>query len=408
MANRRSLITSLDIGTSYVRAIIGEERSAGEINIVGIGTTISRGLKDGGIIDLEKTIYSIEEAVEQAERMAGVEVEEVFINVIASHVNLINNKGVVAVNREDREITLEDKERVLQAAKVVNLPPDNEIVDVIPHQFIVDGYDGIKDPVGMLGVRLEVDALIVAGKSTTIHNMMRCVQRAGLGISGLVLNSMANAQALLSEEEKKLGVALIDIGGGTVEISVFREGFLEHLDEVNIGGDYITNDLSLGLKISQEEAEKLKIKFGVGRLELAAEGEVEIFSIGDKEPRQVPIKEVAAIIEPRIQEIFSFINQRLEENGYKDNLAAGIVLTGGVTELKGLQETGEEELETNLRIVKPRMLGVNNPIYSTGVGLIQYVINNDYERGEYIDEGERSSVSGFFSKIKEWFLDFFE
>lgn len=408
MANRRSLITSLDIGTSYVRAIIGEERSAGEINIVGIGTTISRGLKDGGIIDLEKTIYSIEEAVEQAERMAGVEVEEVFINVIASHVNLINNKGVVAVNREDREITLEDKERVLQAAKVVNLPPDNEIVDVIPHQFIVDGYDGIKDPVGMLGVRLEVDALIVAGKSTTIHNMMRCVQRAGLGISGLVLNSMANAQALLSEEEKKLGVALIDIGGGTVEISVFKEGFLEHLDEVNIGGDYITNDLSLGLKISQEEAEKLKIKFGVGRLELAAEGEVEIFSIGDKEPRQVPIKEVAAIIEPRIQEIFSFINQRLEENGYKDNLAAGIVLTGGVTELKGLQETGEEELETNLRIVKPRMLGVNNPIYSTGVGLIQYVINNDYERGEYIDEGERSSVSGFFSKIKEWFLDFFE
>lgn len=408
MANTRSLIASLDIGTSYVRAIIGEERSAGEINIVGIGTTPSQGMKEGGIIDLDKTINSIEEAVEQAERMAGIKVEEVFVNVIASHVNLINNKGVVAVNREDREITAEDKERVLQAAKVVNLPPDYEIVDVIPHQFIVDGYDGIKDPVGMLGVRLEVDALVVAGRSTTVHNMLRCVQRAGLGVSGLILNAMANAEALLSEEEKDLGVALIDIGGGTVEVSIFKDGFLEHLDEVNIGGDYITNDLAVGLKIPQAEAEKLKIKFGVGKVEFAEEGNVEIFSIGDKEPREVSIEEVAAIIEPRIQEMFQFIDERLEESGYIDELPAGVILTGGVTELKGIQEVAEEQLINNVRIVKPRMLGVNNPIFSTGVGMIKYVINNEYERTEYVEEEEKSKVTGIFKRIKDWFLDFFE
>ncbi len=403
---RRSLITSLDIGTSYVRAIIGDERNPGEINIIGIGTTPSKGMKEGGIIDLDKTIDAIEHAVEQAETMAGVEVNEVFVNVVASHVNLINNKGVVAVGRDDREITSEDVERVIQAAKVVSLPPDKEIVDVIPHQFIVDGYDGIKDPVGMLGVRLEVDALVVAGKSTAIHNMLRCVERAGLEVKDLVLSSMANAEALLSEEEKKLGVALVDMGGGTVEVSIFKDGFLEDIGNVAIGGDYITNDLAVGLKISQDEAEKLKIKFGVASAELAEEGSVEIFSIGDKEPREVSIEEIGAIIEPRVREIFDFIDKNLYEYGGKNKLRAGIVLTGGITELKGLQEIAEEELGMNVRMVKPRLLGVNNPIYSTGVGIIQYVVNNDYEV-EY-EEKSNKNVSGFFQRIKNWFLDFFE
>ncbi|UMZ73262.1 cell division protein FtsA [Natranaerofaba carboxydovora] len=404
---RKSLITSLDVGTTYVRAIIGEERSPNEINIIGIGTSPSKGMKEGGIIDLEKTIEAIEHAVEQAERMSGVEVHEVFVNVVASHVNLINNKGVVAVNNEDREITAEDVERVTQAAKVVNLPPDKEIIDVIPHQFIVDGYDGIKDPVGMLGVRLEVDALIVAGKSTTIHNLLRCVQRAGLEVNDLILSIMANAETLLSEEERKLGVGIIDIGGGTVEIGIFKDGFMECLDSINIGGDYITNDLAVGLKISQDEAEKLKIKFGVASPELAEDGSVEIFSIGDKEPRQVSIEEVGSIIEPRIREIFDFINSRLDEYGYREKLAAGIVITGGVTELKGLQEIAEQELDANVRIVKPRLLGVNNPIYSTGVGMIQYVVNNNYE-SEYYEEASSGNVSGLFNRIKNWFLDFFE
>ena len=404
---RKSLITSLDVGTTYVRAIIGEERSRNEINIIGIGTSLSKGMKEGGIMDLEKTIEAIEQAVEQAERMSGVEVHEVFVNVVASHVNLINNKGVVAVNSEDREITAEDVERVVQAAKVVNLPPDKEIIDVISHQFIVDGYDGIKDPVGMLGVRLEVDALIVAGKSTIIHNLLRCVQRAGLEVNDLVLSIMANAETLLSQEEKKLGVGIIDIGGGTVEIGIFKDGFMEYLDSINIGGDYITNDLAVGLKISQDEAEKLKIKFGVASPDLAEDGSVEIFSIGDKEPRQVSIEEVGSIIEPRIREIFDFINSRLDEYGSREKLAAGIVLTGGVTELKGLQEIAEQELDVNVRMVKPSLLGVNNPIYSTGVGMIQYVVNNNYE-SEYYEEAGSGNVSGLFNRMKNWFLDFFE
>ncbi|ACB84890.1 cell division protein FtsA [Natranaerobius thermophilus] len=404
----KNLITGLDIGTTHVRVIVGEMGNGDNINIVGIGTSISEGLKNGGIVDLDKTTEAIVNAVEQAERMAGVELESTFVGIIGSHIQLIENSGVVAVSSDDKEITEEDVQRAVQAAKVIALPPDREIIDVIPRQFIVDGYDGIRDPVGMLGVRMEIEALVVAGKSTSIHNMLRCVTRAGLDVDGLVLNSMANAEAILTKDEQELGVAVVDIGGGTTEIGIFRNGNLQKLDVINIGGNFITNDISVGLKTPTEEAEQLKIKHGIALSEVTeAEEYLEIAQVGEKEPIQISAIELSNIVEPRVQEIFALVNKKLADMGYDEkSLPAGVVITGGVTKLKGVQTIAETELGLNVRIGEPKLLGVNNPIYSTGVGIINYVTkNNLYPREQ---ESTNSQLTGFFGKVKNWLLDFFE
>ncbi len=404
----KSIITSLDIGTTHVRTIVGEIGSGDNLNIIGVGTSHSGGIKNGAIIDLEKTIEAIKTAVEQAERMAGIEISSAFVGVVGAHVELIENNGVVAVSREDKEITAADVDRAIQAAKVIALPPDREIIDVIPRQFIVDGYDGIKDPVGMLGVRMELEAVVVAGKSTSIHNMLRCVTSAGLEVDGLVLNIMANAEATLSKDEKDLGVALIDVGGGTTEIGIFRDGHLKQLEVINIGGDYITNDIAVGLKTPQQEAEKLKIKHGIALTELTENDKsIEVLQVGQKDLVKVSSMELSSIVEPRVQEIFHLVHERLFQMGYSTkDIPAGIVLTGGVTKLKGVKEIAEYEMETNLRIAEPKLLGVNNPIYSTGVGIIQYVSENGLNPKE--EKHRNSQVSGFFTRIKEWLFDFFD
>ncbi|OWZ84135.1 cell division protein FtsA [Natranaerobius trueperi] len=405
----KNIITSLDIGTTHVRVIVGEMGTGDNINIIGVGTSLSDGIKNGGIVDLEKTIDGITSAVEQAERMAGVEIESVFVGVVGSHVQLIENNGVVAVSRDDKEITPEDVDRAIQAAKVIALPPDREIIDVIPRQFIVDGYDGIKDPVGMLGVRMEVEALVLAGKSTSVHNILRCVTRAGLDVDGLVLNPMANAEAVLTNDEKELGVVLVDIGGGTVEIGVFQNGHLHQLDVINVGGNFITNDIAVGLKTPQEEAEQLKVKHGIALTEIADNDKMlEIVQVGKKESVKIDAVELTEIIEPRVQEIFYLVGERLDQLGYNSNdLAAGIVLTGGVTKLKGVKEIAEHELNAHIRIAEPRLLGANNPIYSVGVGIIQYVTENNLHSLE--PEGnENTQLTGVITKVKDWVLDFFE
>ncbi len=405
----KTIITGLDIGTTHVRILVGEMGPGDNINIIGVGTSLSEGIKNGGIVDLEKTTNAIINAVEQAERMAGVELDAAFVGVVGSHIQLVENSGVVAVSREDKEITEEDVQRAIQAAKVIALPPDREIIDVIPRQFIVDGYDGIRDPMGMLGVRMEVQALVVAGKSTSIHNMLRCVSRAGLEVQGLVLNSMANSEAVLSYDEKELGVALVDIGGGTTEISYFKNGHLQKVDVINIGGDFITNDISVGLKTPQQEAEQLKIKHGMALAEITEEDEYfEIAQVGEKEPIQISAIELSDIVEPRVQEILNLTAKTLTKMGCTNKaIPAGVVITGGVTKLQGVQEIAEHELGLPVRIGEPKLLGVNNPIYTTGVGIINYVSQSEQSARE--PQGSNNSqLKGVFGRIKEWLLDFFE
>lgn len=405
---KKNLIAGMDIGTSNVRVIVGEFNVDGSINIVGVGTSPSEGLKKGVIVDLDKTVDAIAHAVEEAERMVGTNIPSVFLGIVGSHVSLVNNRGVVAVSGEDKEIVEEDVERVLQAAKVIALPPDREIIDVLPREFIVDGYDGIRDPVGMVGVRLEVDAMIITGMVTSIRNMVRCVNRAGLEIDGMVLNPLANAQVALSRDEKELGVVLIDIGGGTMELAVFQNGHLKNIAVIPVGGDHITNDIAVGLRTPIQVAEQFKIEHGVALSSLAPENKtVELKHIAGKDAMQVSVRELASIIEPRLVEMLQMAEHELLKFGYKEPLPAGVVLTGGVALTRGIVELAEQIFDTSVRVAQPEYIGVKSPIFTTSVGIVHYVQN-----AHLIDfrerRGPKLALPGFFGRIKNWFTEMFD
>ncbi|RQD74132.1 MAG: cell division protein FtsA [Candidatus Syntrophonatronum acetioxidans] len=404
---KRDVVISMDIGTSNVRVIVGEVNQDHTINIIGVGTSPSRGLRKGVIVDLDKTVQSITEAVEEAERMVNMEINSVFLGVVGTHITLINNKGVVAVAGEDKEITYEDVERVIQASRVIAMPPDREIIDIIPRQFIVDGYDGIRDPVGMVGVRLEVDAMIITGAITSIRNLMRCVNRADLEIDGVVLNALANGEVSLTDDQKELGVALIDIGGGTTEISVFQQGGLKDLSVLPVGGDYITNDIAVGLRTTIEQAETIKIDYGKALTSLVeSEEEIEIKNVGGKEKNTVTENIIASIIEPRVQEIIYLAREELEKMGYLKALPAGVVLTGGVSMMKGVAELTEEVLESSVQVAQPEYVGVKSPVYSTGVGIIHYVLKSHMLPTS--KKETKMALPQFFTRIKNWFLEIFD
>lgn len=405
---KRNLLCGMDIGTSHVRVIVGEVNTDGSINIIGVGTSPSEGLKKGVIVDLDKTVEAIAHAVEEAERMVGASIPSAFLGIVGSQVGLINNRGVVAVSGDDKEITEDDVERVLQAARVIALPPDREIIDVIPREYIVDGYDGIRDPVGMVGVRLEVDAMIITGMVTSIRNLVRCVERAGVEIDGMVLTSLANAEVALSRDEKELGVILIDIGGGTTEIAVFQNGHVKNIAVIPVGGDYITNDIAVGLRTPIQTAEKLKLQHGVALLSLATnEATVELAQISGKEARKVSVAELAMIIEPRLVEILHLASRELEKMGVNEPLPAGVVLTGGVSLLRGIVELSEQVFDSSVRLSQPGYVGVKSPIYSTGVGIIHY-IQKAHPYGYRDSRGSRQMLPGLFNKIKSWFMEMFD
>jgi cell division protein FtsA len=404
---KRNLICSMDIGTSHVRVIVGEMNIDGSINIIGVGTSPSEGLKKGVIVDLDKTVEAIVRAVEEAERMVGTSIPSVFIGIVGSQVGLVNNRGIVAVAGEDKEITEDDVERVLLAARVIALPPDREIIDVLPREFVVDGYDGIRDPVGMIGVRLEVDAMIITGMVTSIRNLVRCVNRAGLEIDGMVLNSLANAEVALSRDEKELGVVLIDIGGGTTELSVFQNGYLKSIAVIPVGGDHITNDIAVGLRTPINVAEKFKLDHGVALPTLAPDGTtVELQHIAGKEARKVMARDLAMIIEPRVSEMLQMAANELRKMGYAESPPAGVVLTGGVSLLHGTAELAEQIFDTSARIAQPGYIGVKSPIYSTGVGIIHYV-----QHAHAVSSKERRNsrlvFPDLFQRVKSWFVDMF-
>ena len=405
---RRNLICGLDIGTSSVRAIVGEMNLDGTTSIIGVGTSPSNGLKKGVIVDLDKTVEAIADAVEEAERMVGTSIPTAFLSIVGSQIGLVNNRGVVAVTGEDREITEEDVERVLQAAKVIALPPDREIIDVIPREFILDGYDGIHDPVGMVGVRLEVDAMIITGMVSSLRNLYRCVERAGLEIEATVLSALANAEVALTRDEKELGAVLIDIGGGVTEVSVFQNGYLKHIATLPVGGDHITNDIAVGLQTTLQNAEKIKIDHGVAMQPLVPEGAtIELPHIAGKTTRKIPLRELAMIIEARLMEILHMTHEELMEMGYPEPLPAGIVLTGGVSLTPGLAELAEQMFQTSARVAQPSYVGVKSPIYSTAVGIIRYVQQTQmHHLREY--RSVRAGLPGFFARVKNWFVEMFE
>ncbi len=405
---RRNLICGMDIGTSHVRAIVGEILNDGSVNIIGVGTSPSEGLKKGVIVDLDKTVEAIVRAVEEAERMVGSSIPSAYIGIVGSHVGLVNNRGVVAVSGEDKEITEEDVERVLQAARVIALPPDREIIDVLPREFIVDGYDGIRDPVGMVGVRLEVDAMIITGMVTSIRNLVRCVNRAGLEIDGLVLNSLANAEVCLSRDEKELGVVLLDMGGGTTDVAVFQHGHLKSVAVIPVGGDHITNDIAVGLRTPLQVAEKFKLEHGVALPSLVPDGSyVELQHIAGREARRVQPRELAMIIEPRVVEILQMAAGELRRAGCGEPLPAGVVLTGGVAVMRGVAELAEQVFNAPARVSQPGYIGVRSPVYSTGVGIVHYVQRTGGFQGRG-RKGGRSALPDLLQRVKNWFTGMFE
>ena len=375
---KENLIVGLDIGTTKIAAIIAELQESGKPKIVGIGTSRSEGLKRGVVINLEKTVESITKAVEDAEMMAGVKVNSVFAGIAGDHIRCVNSRGVIAVSRSGNEILPSDVQRVIDAAKTVGLPTDREIIHVLPQEYTVDDQSGIKDPVGMSGVRLEAEVHIVTGAVTSAQNIYRSVKKAGLEVCDLVLQPLASSYALLSPEEEELGVALIDLGGGTTDIAIFHDGSIRHTAVIGVGSKNVTNDIAIGLRTSVQQAEEIKKSYGCALSELVDSDEmIKVPGVRGGEPKEISRSVLAAIIEPRAEEIFSLILQEMKKSNYSDLLAAGVVLSGGGSLLEGMVELAEQIFDLPVKKGIPQGFNglvdvASTPIHSTGVGLILY------------------------------------
>ena len=373
--NTNDFVVSLDIGTSQVRVIIGELNNS-SINIIGVGSSESEGIKKGAIVDIDLTVQSIRKAIESAERMVGISIEEVFVGIAGNHIKLQPSHGVVAVSSEDREIGEEDIIRVFEASKVVALPPEREIIDVVRKQFIVDGLDGISDPKGMIGVRLELEGTIITGSKTIIRNLYTCIERANLSIAGIFLQPLAASSLALTKDEKAMGIILADIGAGQTTVSVFEQGSLAATSVIPVGGEYITNDIAIGLRTTTEIAEKVKLKHGCAFVDEALEEEVfKVPRIGSNMEKEFSQLELANIIEPRLEEIFELIQKEVRKMGYSE-IPGGYVLTGGVVGLPWTIELARIVFQNSVRISIPDYIGVREPQFTTGVGIIKYAFQN--------------------------------
>ncbi|MBO8171137.1 MAG: cell division protein FtsA [Bacillaceae bacterium] len=408
-------IVSLDIGTSKVRVIIGEINN-GSINIIGVGSADSHGIKKGAIVDIDQTVQSIREAVDQAERMVDVTIDEVVVGITGNHIELQPTQGVVAVSNEDREIGDEDIDRVMQASKVVAIPPEREIIDVVPREFVVDGLGGIRDPRGMIGVRLEMMGTIITGSKTVIHNLLRCVNRAGLTIMGLYLQPLASSQIALSDDEKNMGVVLVDIGKGITTVSLFEQGILAATSVLPVGGEYITNDIAIGLRTETGIAEQLQQKYGCALIDEATEDEVfKVKRIGSDLEKEFTQVDLASIIEPRVAEIFNLVDDEVSRLGYQGEIPGGYVITGGVASMPGVLELAREELQSSVRVAVPDYIGVRSPSFTNGVGLIKYAISklslqqsnaSQNLSGSSSRRTDRDKGSGMIERVKNWFSEF--
>lgn len=378
--SNNDIIVSLDIGTSKVRVIIGEINN-GTLNIIGVGSADSEGIRKGAIVDIDQTVLSIRNAVEHAEQMVGIEISEVYVGICGNHISLQSSRGVVAVQNEDREIGEEDITRVLKASEVIALPPEREIIDVVAKQYVVDGLEGIKDPRGMIGVRLEVEATIITGAKTPIHNLLRCVEKSGLKIKELVLAGLGAGGLALSKDEKSMGAVLVDIGAGSSTVSVFEEGALVATSTVPIGGEFVTNDIAYGLRTLTDQAEKVKLKYGCAWVDdAAADVTFKVLRIGSNVDKEFNQEDLASIIEPRVLEIFHLISQEVKRLGY-NGLPGGYILTGGTVSMPGVLKAAQTELAASVRIAVPDFIGVRDPGYCSGVGILHYIVKNSRVRG---------------------------
>jgi len=381
-----NLIIGLDIGTTKICVIVAERTENG-VDIIGIGTHPSRGLRKGVVVDIDATVNSIKQAVEEAELMADCEITSVYAGIAGGHIDGFNSHGVVAV--KDREVREGDIRRVIDAAKAVAIPMDREVIHVIAQEFIIDEQDGIREPLGMSGVRLEAQIHIVTAAVTSAQNIVKCANRAGLNVMDIVLEPLASAEAALAADERELGVCLIDIGGGTTDIAVFEEGAIKHTSVLSLGGYHITNDIAVGLRTPFDEAERIKKKFGVAAARyLSGDDILSVPSVGGRRPRQMSRKMLCEIIEPRVDEILNLARQELAKQGLENRIPSGVVLTGGCSALEGMPELAEEVFEAPVRRGIPRNIGglqdvVRGPMYATGVGLAIYGASQQHDRGRF-------------------------
>ncbi len=385
MAKKKAdnVLVGLDLGTTKVCAIVGEVKEGGQVDIIGIGISPSHGLKKGVVVNIDSTVESIKKAVQEAELMAGVEINSVFVGISGGHIKGINSRGVAAI--KNREVGQADVARAIDGARAVNIPMDQQILHVLPQEFITDDQDGIKDPLGMSGTRLDVKVHIITGAVTAIQNIVKSCSRAGLNVNDLVLQPLASSRAVLTSEEQELGVVVADIGGGTTDLAFFLEGSLWHTEVLPIGGNHLTNDIAIGLRTPASEAEKIKIKYGCALASLVKHEEtLDVPSVGGRPPRLLSRQILCEIIEPRVEELFGMVQQRLKKTGFEDMFASGVVLTGGTALMEGVQDAAERYLGLPIRRGTPRNIGglmdvVNSPIYATGVGLVIYGAENQQE-----------------------------
>ena len=401
----KDVIVGLDIGTSKVVALVGEITPDGAIEVIGLGSQPSRGLKKGVVVNIESTVQSIQRAVEEAELMADCEINAVYAGIAGSHVRSLNSHGVVAIR--DREVTHGDVEHVIDAAKAVAIPADQRILHVLPQEFVIDGQEGIRDPIGMSGVRLEAKVHIVTGADSAAQNIIKCVQRCGLVVEDVVLEQLASSYAVLTDDEKELGVCLVDVGGGTTDIAVFGNGAIRHTAVIPIAGDQVTNDIAVSMRTPTQYAEDIKIRYACALSQLANPDEsIEVPSVGDRPARRLARQTLAEIVEPRYEELFNLIREELRRSGFEEAIAAGIVLTGGSARMEGAIELAEEIFHVPVRLGMPghvKGLGdvVRNPIYSTGVGLLLYARENSAPASGAAALG--GNVAGVFDRMKSWF-----
>ncbi len=408
--NERELIVGLDIGTSKVVAIVASPNpDAGPkdnaLEIIGIGSHPARGMKKGVVINIESTVQSIQRAVEEAELMAGCQIHSVFAGIAGSHIRSLNSHGTVAIR--DKEVTQGDIDRVLDAAKAVHFPGDQQLLHVMPQEYIIDNQEGIREPIGMSGVRLEAKVHLITGAVSAAQNITKCIERCGLSVDGVILEQMASSYSVLEHDEKELGVCLVDIGGGTTDIAVFIDGAIRHTAVIPIAGDQVTNDIAVALRTPTQYADEIKIKYACALRQLAREDEtIEVPSVGERPPRQLARQTLAEVVEPRYEELLMLVQAELRKSGFEELLAAGVVLTGGSSKMEGVIELAEEVFHLPVRLGLPQHVGglaevVRNPIHATGVGLLLFG-NEEVTNGQ-TDLKVGDGFKGMLARMKSWF-----
>jgi cell division protein FtsA len=401
----KNLIVGLDIGTSKVVAIVGEVMPDGDLEVIGIGSNPSRGLKKGVVVNIESTVHSIQRAVEEAELMAGCQIHSVYAGIAGSHIRSLNSHGIVAIR--DKEVESGDIERVIDAARAVAIPADQKILHILPQEFVIDNQEGIREPVGMSGVRLEAKVHMVTGAVSAAQNIIKCVRRCGLEVDDIILEQLASSYSVLTDDEKELGVCIVDIGGGTTDIAVFTEGAIRHTAVIPIAGDQVTNDIAVALRTPTQHAEEIKIKYACALTHMASSEEsIEVPSVGDRASRRLARHTLAEVVEPRYEELLTLIQAELRRSGFEDLVAAGIVLTGGSAKIEGLVDLAEEVFHMPVRLGVPQYVTglvdvVRNPIYATGVGLLLFGHHNRDQRS--MDIGLGKGVRSVWERMKGWF-----